>query len=266
MSTPLISVIIPAHNNAQTIGVALDSMLAQTYANLEIIVVDDNSSDTTKDIAQSHAKRDPRIRVIAAPEDPNRFDPVLNRNINAGWSARNAGLAACKGDLITFQDGDDASLINRIEIQEALLRQYDAMHITTNCTDFRQELVGTRYLGSQPDPAMTPKEIVALARKSKGFVPTYFPALSRAVRFHYKRKQVLNRLFFGNLGSYPGAGNSPLFRREILDKVRFRPLKERQWPSFMGRGADRDFNFNVALTFRNSYYFDIALYLWRTDK
>ncbi len=54
-----------------------------------------------------------------------------------------------------------------------------------------------------------------------------------------------------------------MFKREVMEKVQFRKLKDRVWPSFMGRGADRDFNFQVAETFKNSYYFPIALYLWR---
>ena len=65
---------------------------------------------------------------------------------------------------------------------------------------------------------------------------------------------------------YPGTGNSPLFKREVIDKVIFRKLSERIWPSFMGRGADKDFNFQVAETFKNSYHFGIPLYLWRVEK
>jgi glycosyltransferase involved in cell wall biosynthesis len=266
MTQPLISVIVPTYNNERTLGMALDSILAQTHRSLEVIVVDDASTDGTKAVAQRYAVHDPRVRVIEAPEDPQRFDPTLNRNINAGWSARNAGLAVARGEYLTFQDGDDASLLNRLEIQLSLLKRHDATHLTTSCAPFRNESVGTSHAGPLPEPAMGPARIAALARRAKGLVPTYAPALNRLIPFRYKRLRGLNKLFFGSLEPYPGAGNNPFFRREVAERVRFRPLREREWPSFMGRGADRDFNFKVAETFGNSYYIDVPLYLWRTDR
>jgi hypothetical protein len=68
------------------------------------------------------------------------------------------------------------------------------------------------------------------------------------------------------LESYPGTGNSPLFKRAVIEKVKFRQLKDRIWSSFTGRGADRDFNFQVAETFKNSITVYLPLYLWRVNK
>lgn len=267
---PLISVIIPAYNCEETIEEAMRSILEQTYPSLEILVVDDGSSDATKEIAERLAKDDSRIRVFSTPqEEGNRFDTALNRNINAGYAARNEGFSHVRGEYVTFQDADDVSLLNRIEIQYDLLMKYRATHVTVDWLLYDSTLVGKmfdidRYMDVAPDIKVAPRDLFVLSQQAKGIVAKVSRSLNSAIPFSLKRKRVLNKLFFGSLDSYPGTGNSPLFRSEVIAKVQFRPLKDRVWPSFMGRGADRDFNFQVAETFRNSYVFHIPLYLWRT--
>ncbi len=91
---PLVSVVIPAFNNAPTIGETLQTVREQTYRPLEIIVVDDGSTDTTAEIVSAHMLRDPRIRLI--------------RQGNSGVAAaRNRGVAESAGDFIAFLDADD---------------------------------------------------------------------------------------------------------------------------------------------------------------
>lgn len=267
---PLISVIVPAYNSASIIEVALDSLQKQTYLNLEIIVVDDNSTDNTADVVQSYAKKFPRVVYYKLPQDdPERFDPILNRNINAGYAARNFGFTKATGGLITFQDADDASLLNRIELQYALLTKYGATHICTTVTPFDVERLGTAldmrdYTKAEGD-LITPAKIYELSQATKGLIAKLSPAINARIPFRFKRMRVINKLFFGSLAPYPGAGNSPLFKREVIEKVQFRKLVDRVWPSFMGRGADRDFNFQVAETFKNSYTFPIPLYMWSRE-
>ncbi len=237
----------------------------QTYRNVEIIIVDDRSTDDTAPVAQALVREDPRITYQRLEEDdPDRIDPSTGRNVNAGYSARNHGLALARGELITFQDGDDASLVNRLEVQYALLTRYGAAHVVTGWRPFAEGLVGTEGPGAPDAPTLGPEELYALSQQTKGLVAKLFPTLNRAIPFRHKRWRFVHKLFFGSLAPYPGAGNSPLFRRDVAEYVRFRKLREREWPSFMGRGADRDFNFHVAERFRNSYFFDIPLYLWRT--
>lgn len=266
MNRPLISVIIPAYNSADTIVVAVDSIANQTYRNLEIIVVDDASTDNTKKIVEELARADSRIKLVVAENDPDRFDPKLNRNVNAGWSARNTGLRHARGELLTFQDADDASLPNRIAVQYELLEKYNAAHLCIDWVKFDEKYLGKEFDVSVylDNPRMlNPDELYAMSQRSKGFIAKISPALNRAIPFHLKRKRIINKLFFGSLENYPGQGNCPLFTREVIEKVQFRKLKDRVWPSFMGRGADKDFNFQVAETFKNSYVFFIPLYMWR---
>lgn len=90
----LLSVIIPVYNVAPYLDDCLASVCAQTYRNIEIIVVDDGSTDGSGAICDAWREKDSRIRVIHQP--------------NAGVSAaRNAGLDVCTGQLISFVDADD---------------------------------------------------------------------------------------------------------------------------------------------------------------
>lgn len=91
---PLISVIVPVYNVEKYLPKCLDSLLAQTWQELEIIVVDDGSPDNSWDIMQEYARRDSRVRPI--------------RQKNGGLSAaRNAGVEAARGEWIGFLDSDD---------------------------------------------------------------------------------------------------------------------------------------------------------------
>lgn len=100
---PLISVILPTYNRAYCILPAIESVLRQTHGNLELIIVDDCSTDDTIGLLDSID--DPRLRVI-------RHD----RNRGAA-AARNTGIAAARGDLIAFQDSDDEWCVSMLERQ-----------------------------------------------------------------------------------------------------------------------------------------------------
>ena len=90
----LVSVIVAVYNIEEYLPRCVDSILAQTYRNLEIILVDDGSKDQSGSICDSYAEKDRRIKVI--------------HKKNGGLSdARNAGMDAATGEYIGFVDGDD---------------------------------------------------------------------------------------------------------------------------------------------------------------
>lgn len=90
----LISIVIPVHNVKQYLGECIDSVLGQTYTNLQIILVDDGSSDSSGLICDEYQQKDNRIEVIHQP--------------NGGLSkARNSGMNIAKGEYIYFLDSDD---------------------------------------------------------------------------------------------------------------------------------------------------------------
>jgi len=106
---PAVSVIMPAFNAERYLHSAVDSVLRQTCADLELLVVDDGSSDGTVRVAQDHAARDRRVRVL--------------RQANAGpGPARNAGFRAATGTFFAFLDSDDEWDETFLDAQIAVLR------------------------------------------------------------------------------------------------------------------------------------------------
>jgi len=102
---PLISVIMPAYNAAETIEKSIQSILNQTYSNIEVIIANDGSTDDTVDIVKNLQKVDSRIRL-------------MENQINRGcYYVRNDALRIAKGTIIAIQDADDISLPDRLEKQ-----------------------------------------------------------------------------------------------------------------------------------------------------
>jgi len=107
-ASPLVSVIIPAYEVAEFIAEALDSVMAQTFTDYEIIVINDGSPDTE---ALERALKPYMSRIVYLKQE--------NRGVSA---ARNSGIAAARGSLIAFLDGDDTWLPNYLEVQVARIQ------------------------------------------------------------------------------------------------------------------------------------------------
>src|ERR1700722_9130709 len=118
MTSPFVPSLIPAFNAAATIRRAIDSALGQTYQNLEVVVVDDGSRDTTSEIAASYERDDVRLIRLSS---------------NQGASgAVNEGIAAAKGEFIAFLDADDEWLPTKLAKQIAAL-QSNPRAVTATC-------------------------------------------------------------------------------------------------------------------------------------
>ena len=112
-----ISVVIPAYNAESTVGAAISSALWQTYADSEIVVVDDGSSDATGAVASAYPDR---VRVV--------------RQENGGVaSARNRGIAEARGELIAFCDADDVLLPRHLEALVSTFDRHAGGIATSNC-------------------------------------------------------------------------------------------------------------------------------------
>ncbi len=98
-ATPLVSVVMSAYNCESSIGAAIDSVLAQTYSRLELIVVDDASTDATARITAELAARDSRITVVSNARNSHR-GPIE-------WEARNDGLRVASGEYVAYLDADN---------------------------------------------------------------------------------------------------------------------------------------------------------------
>ena len=106
-----ISVLLPVYNVERYVAEALASIQAQSFTDLEIVVVDDGSTDGTLSVVEQMACRDPRIHVVRPP-----------RNLGLP-AALNFGLAFCRASLIARMDGDDVALPTRLEKQLRFLEE-----------------------------------------------------------------------------------------------------------------------------------------------
>lgn len=133
----MVSVIIPVYNVGKYIREALDSVINQTYTNLEIIIVDDGSTDESGEICDEYAQKDNRIIVIHQE----------NKGIGP---ARNAGLEIMKGKYVAFLDPDDAyspffisSMLNKIEKEDAdiVMCRYSACKTEGTLANFKSSII-----------------------------------------------------------------------------------------------------------------------------
>lgn len=108
---PLVSVIMPAYNSAKFVHEAVISVLQQTYENWELIIVDDGSTDRTRQIVQQLAEVDKRIRLVQHNQ---------RRGVAA---ARNLALDLAKGKYIAFLDSDDKWKTEKLEVQVNFLQE-----------------------------------------------------------------------------------------------------------------------------------------------
>lgn len=94
-SDPRVSIIVPLHNDEDYVRAALDSCLMQTLRDIEVLCVDDASTDSTAAIVREYSARDPRVHLIRQPENLSAFQ------------ARRAGIASARASYVLFLDGDD---------------------------------------------------------------------------------------------------------------------------------------------------------------
>lgn len=131
MNEPLISVIVPVYNVEKYLARCVDSILAQTYTNLEVILVDDGSTDASEKMCDEFAKKDVRVRVI--------------HKENGGLSdARNVGMQEAKGGFYAFVDSDDyiaadyiAYLYNLLNTNQAQISVCGYKKVYENHTDMK---------------------------------------------------------------------------------------------------------------------------------
>ncbi|MDT8415690.1 MAG: glycosyltransferase family 2 protein [Flavobacteriaceae bacterium] len=113
---PLVSIIIPTFNRAHLIGETLDSVLAQTYANWECIIVDDGSTDNTDAVVQAYVEKDARFRYFHRPPE----------HLPGANGARNFGFKMSRGGFVNWFDDDDVML------EDFLLNKVNAINKQTD--------------------------------------------------------------------------------------------------------------------------------------
>lgn len=124
----MVSIIIPCYNYGWLLHETLDSVLAQTYPRWECLIIDDGSTDNTREVAENYARQDARFR----------YSYQINKGMSA---ARNAGIAAAAGEYIQFLDADDLLAPRKLELQVAFLEAHP--HVELVYGDMRYFRHGT---------------------------------------------------------------------------------------------------------------------------
>jgi len=161
---PTVSVLLPVYNGARYLRPAVESILAQTFADFELIAVDDGSTDRSLAMLREYARRDPRVHVISRP--------------NTGIAgALNDALAAARGEFLARMDADD------ISHPERFARQLDHLRGHPDCV-----LLGSRVMLIDPyasplyetDHALTHEHIEAELFEAVGWAVVHPSAMMRA--------------------------------------------------------------------------------------
>ncbi len=103
--TQTVSVVMTVFNTESTLAQAIDSVMEQSYSNIELILVDDCSTDNSLEVARRKANHDPRIKILQTPRNSGTY------------VAKNLGISAATGELVALHDSDDVSLGHRLELQ-----------------------------------------------------------------------------------------------------------------------------------------------------
>ena len=109
MTTPLVSVLMTSFNRERYIADAIESVLAQTFTDFELVVVDDASSDRSVEIARAYERRDPRVRVV-----------VNARNLG-DYPNRNHAATLARGRLLKYHDSDDVMYAHCLDVMVSML-------------------------------------------------------------------------------------------------------------------------------------------------
>ena len=130
MLDPLVSVLLPVFDAEDTVGEALTSLSTQVLEDFEIVVVDDGSGDASASLVATHARREPRLRLISAPHEG--LIAALNR-----------GLSACRGRYVARMDADDLAHPERLGAQAQLLDERPDVSVVGTLVDtFSDAAVG----------------------------------------------------------------------------------------------------------------------------
>lgn len=136
MANPMVSVLITVYNDESNIGNALDSILAQSYQDFEIVVVNDGSTDGTPEVLTKYQEKDKRIKII-------------NQKNQGTANAANNGLKHCSGKYIARLDSDDTSYPHRLQEEVSFLESNPHVGLVgggCHIADITGRIIGTRNI------------------------------------------------------------------------------------------------------------------------
>ena len=228
-----VSVIVPAYNAQSTISTTIESLLLQTWTNIEIMVVDDCSKDDTIAVVNEYCKKDPRVRL-------------LSTKTNSGpYVARNIALKQASGDFVTCNDADDWAHPEKIEKQ--------VLHLIKNSS----------VIGNTSQQARTTSDLKIYRRGNPGFY--IFDNMSSLL---FRRIPVLTAVGYWDCVRFAGDSEFIWRIRKVLGQKAIVSLKTgplafpRQAPGSLT--GDSSFGYNGYFMGARKEYFDYFTYFHAT--
>lgn len=252
---PLISVIIPVYNVEEYLRQCLDSVAAQTYRNLQIILIDDGSTDNSGSICDGYAASDSRMTVIH----------TANKGLSA---ARNAGLDIAKGEYITFVDSDDTVAPEYVSTLYDLLIEYKAtISMATSdrlgslkkkwlaphtiaCSGFEaaKSMLYQSFIDSSSCYKLYKKHIFSNHRFKEGIIYEDLDLILSIIPDIDKVVWANKAIYKYNMRSNSTTGTFKLKRLDVLDVTdRIEAEAKAKWPDLLPAARDRKLsaNFNM---------------------
>ncbi len=282
MNRPLISVIVPVYNVERYLSACIDSIINQSYDALEIIVVDDGSTDNSGEICRRYADSDKRV--------------FLKKQKNGGLSAaRNAGLELASGEFIAFVDSDDILHNRCIDTLYALISEHNAdiasveflpffdrkipqisnlanadTHVL-NSDDAIEKILYQNILNNSAWGKLFRKELFRTIRFPEGKI---YEDLASCYKLIEQSKKVVHKripLYFYRLRSESITGNFSLRRTDVLDITdEIVEYMYTSHPTLLPAARDRKFaaNMNILwlMTRSNIYSLEVEKRCWRNIK
>jgi len=236
MTDPKISVIVANYNHEKYIEQAVKSLLNQTYQNFEVVIVDDCSTDNSKEVITELIKLDKRI-----------IQPLFLDKNTGKWNALNQAIAQrASGQLITTQDADDASTPQRLEWTLRVMQKMNSYHT----------LCGFYNCGSQEEMDKAESRLIKSPGPHEDMVMNHQEVLKSVFTGYYT--QGINHYF---TGQYEVHGASALFYKQLWTHgMKF-------MPGNMGlrcqKAEDSDFNTKLTLLLQRTSILKVPLYCYR---
>jgi len=173
MSLPSLSVIVPNYNHARYLPVCLNGILAQSVTPMELIVLDDASTDNSVEVIRQFAAQSPLVRLV---QNEKNLGVILTLN---------KGLALARGEYVFIQAADDEVQPGLFEKSLRLLTQYPQAGLSCTIADWREAATGLHWhvgVGMAHTPCyLSPDRMVELERKRKLFISSNTVMLKRSV-------------------------------------------------------------------------------------
>lgn len=264
--TKKLSLILPVLNNIETLDDTLGSIIDQTNKNFELFIIDDNSTDGSSNILRKFSEKyNCYYKKIYTDYDSKFLNGI---NVEVGTEAKNLGFSLCNSDY-AFAIGNEILFKNTIEIITSVLEIYknshlifDIMNIPRNlCSSLRKKKFDIHKFQKEiKSKNLNQDELIKFTNNQTGILNRMFPNFCSELPFNFKNNFMLRKLFYNKFEPLPGCAGSALFHKNIYKNDLFRNIDKRLYPSFNGRGNDRDLNLRVIKKYSNSIKISLPIF------